>query len=64
MKAGEALADLSADKNHVWESLRALVIVGSKDDLEDVQRYTRPVQEMPQAVLRQAQETARAIESR
>ena len=33
-------------------------------DIEDVQRYTRPVPNMPQAVLRQAQETVKAIESR
>jgi hypothetical protein len=61
---GDALTDLSADKNHVWEALRALVLVGTKDDLEDVQRFTRPMSDMPQAVLRQAQETAKAIESR
>jgi biotin carboxyl carrier protein len=62
--AGAALADLSADKNHVWEALRALVLVGAKEDLEDVQRYTRPVPSMPEVVLRQAQLTVQAIESR
>jgi biotin carboxyl carrier protein len=62
--AGDALAELSADKNHVWEALRALVLVGAKDDLEDVQRFTRPMSDMPQVVLRQAQETVKAIESR
>ena len=46
-------------------TLRAsLVLIGTKDDLEDVQRFTRPIPAMPQAVLRQAQETAKAIESR
>jgi hypothetical protein len=64
VNAGDALADLSADKNHVWEALRALVLVGTKDDLEDVRRFTRPVSDMPQVVLRQAQETAKAIEAR
>jgi biotin carboxyl carrier protein len=64
VQAGDALANLGADKNHVWEALRALVLVGTKDDLEDVQRLTRPMSGMPQAVLRQAQETAKAIESR
>ena len=62
--AGSALAELSADKNHVWEALRALVLVGRQEDLEDVQRYTRPVTAMPEVVVRQAQLTVRAIESR
>src|SRR5215813_2305791 len=43
VQAGDALANLGADKNHVWEALRALVLVGTKDDLEDVQRLTRPM---------------------
>jgi len=64
VQAGAALADLGADKNHVWEALRALVLVGTKEDLEDVQRFTRPMSQMPQGVLRQAQETAKAIEAR
>jgi biotin carboxyl carrier protein len=64
VRAGEPLADLSADQNHVWEALRALVLVGTKDDLEDVQRFTRPTSDMSQKVLRQAQETVKAIETR
>jgi len=64
VKAGDALADLGADKNHVWEALRALVLVGRKEDLEDVQRFTRPISGMPAAVVRQAQETTKAIEAR
>lgn len=64
VQPGDPLADLSADQHHVWEALRALVLVGAKDDLEDVQRFTRPMSNMPQAVLRQAQETVKAIESR
>jgi len=64
VQAGDPLADLSADRNHVWEALRALVIVGQKEDLEDVQRYTRPVPGMAVVVARQARETVQAIESR
>ena len=64
VQAGDPLADLSADRNHVWEALRALVIVGQKEDLEDVQRYTRPVPGMAEVVARQARETVQAIESR
>ena len=64
VKTGEALAELSADKNHVFEALRALVLVGQKEDLEDVQRFTRPVNGMPEVVFRQAQLTVQAIEGR
>jgi hypothetical protein len=64
VKPGDPLADLSADKNHVWEALRALYIVGQPADLEDVQRFTRPVPGFPETVLRQASLTARQIESR
>lgn len=64
VKTGEALVELSADKNHVFEALRALVLVGQKEDLEDVQRFTRPVNGMPEVVFRQAQLTVQAIEGR
>jgi hypothetical protein len=62
--AGEPLADLGADKNHVWEALRALYLVGQKADLEAVERYTRPVPGMPETVVRQATLTAEAIRAR
>lgn len=62
--SGDALVDLGADKNHVWEALRGLYLVGQPSDLEDVRRFTRPVAGMPDAVERQASLTAQAIESR
>jgi len=61
---GDALAELSADKNHVWEALRALYVVGQTQDLEDVRRFTRPVPGLPESVARQAALTAQAIEAR
>jgi len=61
---GDSLADLSADKNHVWEALRALYLVGQAPDLDDVERYLRPVPGMPEALVRQASLTAQAIHSR
>jgi len=64
VKPGDPLADLSADKNHVWEALRALYIVGQPDDLEDVRRFTRPVPGFPETVVRQAALTAQQIEGR
>jgi len=61
---GDVLAELSVDKNHVWEALRGLYVVGQLQDLEDVQRFTRPVQGLPDSVARQAALTAQAIQSR
>ncbi len=62
--SGESLADLGADKNHVWEALRALYLVGQTADLEDVERFQRPIPGMPDAVVQQAAATAEAIRSR
>jgi biotin carboxyl carrier protein len=61
---GDSLADLSADKNHVWEALRALYLVGQPPDVEEVERYARPIPGMPEAVVRQASLTVQAIQSR
>ena len=64
VKAGDGIADLAPDKNHVWEALRALYIVGGTAELEDVERFTRPVPGMPATVVRQAQLTRQGIQSR
>ena len=61
---GEPLIELSPDKEHVWEALRALLRVGQKEDLEDVQRYARGVAGMPDRVRQQAILTMREIQSR
>ena len=61
---GDALAELSVDKNHVWEALRALYVVGQVDDLDDVRRFTRPLPNLPESVARQAALTAQAIQAR
>lgn len=62
--AGDSLADLSADQNHVWEALRALYLVGQAADLEDVERYLHPVPGMSETLVRQASLTLQAIQSR
>jgi biotin carboxyl carrier protein len=62
--AGDSLAEIAADKNHVWEALRALYLVGQPADLDDVERYTRPVPGLPETVVRQATLTAQAIRTR
>ena len=62
--AGDPLVEISADKEHVWEALRALWTVGTADDLEEVQRYARGVSGMPEKVQEQALLTAQAIQAR
>jgi biotin carboxyl carrier protein len=64
VKPGDPLAELSADPNHVWEALRALLLVGQAPDLEAVQRFTRPAPGMPAKIIRQAEEAAQAIRDR
>jgi len=64
VEAGQNLADLSADPNHVWEALRGLYLVGGRGDLEDVRRFTHAVAGMPEVVQQQALNTEKAIESR
>ncbi len=64
VRAGSPIAELGPDKNHVWEGLRGLYLVGQTADLEDVERYLRPVSGMPDTVGRQASSTAEAIRAR
>jgi hypothetical protein len=59
--AGDALVEISADKIHVGDALVALCRVGTKDDLEDVRRYTRAIAGMPDTVQEQALRTVQAI---
>jgi biotin carboxyl carrier protein len=64
VKPGDPLADIAPDKNHVWEALRALYLVGEPADLEAVEHFTRPVAGMPETVVRQAMATAESLRSR
>lgn len=61
---GDPLVTLAPDKNHVWEALRGLFVVGEMEDLPDVERFLRPVNGMPETVTRQASLTAQAIRGR
>jgi multidrug resistance efflux pump len=64
VRAGDVLVELSPDKEHAWEALRALLRVGQKEDLEDVRRYARGVSGMPERVRQQAALTMQEIRSR
>jgi hypothetical protein len=62
--AGAPLVEIGPDKDHTWEALRALYLVGIPEDLEDVARYARGVPGMPDKVREQAALTERAIRAR
>jgi hypothetical protein len=64
VNSGEELVVLAPDKNLVWEALRALALIGQPEDLPEVERYVRGVEDMPDEVKRQAMATAEAIRKR
>lgn len=64
VQTGDALIELSPDKEHAWEALRALWSVGRREDLDEVQLYTRGVPGLPERLRQQAALTAQAIEER
>ncbi|MGH9672641.1 MAG: HEAT repeat domain-containing protein [Bryobacteraceae bacterium] len=43
--AGEKIVELGADESHAWESLRALYLVGTREDLDDARRFVRSPEE-------------------
>jgi hypothetical protein len=64
IRVGETLFSIAPDGNFVWEALRALYIVGEREDLSEVERYARGVERMPARIKEQAALTARAIKDR
>src|SRR5579863_4076298 len=61
---GEPLLLVDPSPEMVWESLRALFLIGQKEDLPAVNSYVRGVEGMPPQVQRQAQLTQREISAR
>jgi hypothetical protein len=53
-----------AGETQVWESSRALCLVGQPQDLDDVDRYARSTPHMSERVRQQAETTAQAIRQR
>lgn len=62
--AGDPVAILSPGEEQVWESLRALFLVGTPDDLEDVDRFARGAPALSDRVRQQSSLTAAAIRHR
>jgi hypothetical protein len=61
---GDLVAVIAPGQDQVWESLRALQLVGTSEDLPAVERYTRGVEGYSEAVRRQAMVTADTIRKR
>jgi hypothetical protein len=64
IEAGMPLLLVDPSPEMVWESLRALYLIGRKDDLPAVNGYARGAEGMPQQVQQQAELTAREISAR
>jgi biotin carboxyl carrier protein len=61
VRAGQPVMELGTDDQHAWEALRALFLIGNREDLDQVRRFLRSPNEKLQ---QQAQATVRQIESR
>ena len=61
---GEEIMVLDPDPDHIFQALRALFLVGTEEDIEDVRRFLRPSDEMPAGVPQQARLTADEIRRR
>ncbi len=64
VKTGEPLLLVDPSPEMVWESLRALYLIGQKDDMPAVNPYVRGAEGMPPQVQQQAALTAREISAR
>ena len=64
VSAGSEVATVDPGAEQVWEALRALYLVGQRDDLAAVRAYEREVPEFPDRVRRQAALTEEAIQRR
>jgi hypothetical protein len=64
LQAGQPMLQVDPSPEMAWESLRALFLIGKKQDLTAVNRYVRGVDGMPTQVQQQAALTAKAISAR
>ncbi len=62
--AGAPLVEVAADENHAWEALRALYVIGTRADAEDVGRFLRGGPAGSEKLRQQAQLTMRRIEAK
>jgi HEAT repeat protein len=61
---GDPLLTMKSDEQSIWEALRALSVVGTKDDLPIIERYASGENSVSDRIKQQAILTANAIRSR
>jgi hypothetical protein len=64
VRAGGPLVLVDPSAEMVWESLRALYLIGQKDDLPAVNPYVRGTEGLPTQIQQQAELTAKEISAR
>jgi len=64
IKTGDTMLLISPDSNTVWEALRALYLIGEREDLPVVETYARGVGKLSEEIKQQASLTAQAIQRR
>ena len=64
IKTGDPLVLVDPSPEMVWESLRALYLIGQEEDLTAVEIYARGAQGLPPQIQQQAALTKQAIEKR
>ncbi len=64
IKTGDTMLFISPDSSTAWEALRALYLIGEKEDLPVVEQYAQGVGKMSKEIKEQAALTAKAIQSR
>jgi biotin carboxyl carrier protein len=64
VQPGQPILQIDPNPEMVWESLRALYLIGQKDDAPGVDRYARGIEGMPPQIQQQAALTAKAISAR
>lgn len=62
--AGAEIATIDPSAEQVWEALRALYLVGQRDDLPAIGPYQRDLPEIPDRIRQQAALTEKAIRER
>jgi hypothetical protein len=64
VQSGQKMLLVDPSPEMAWESLRAMYLIGAKDDLPTVNRFARGVEGMPPQIQQQAALTAREISAR
>src|SRR6266566_1620611 len=64
VRAGQPVLVVDPSPEMVWESLRALYLIGQKADAPAVDRYARGIEGMPPQIQQQATRTAKEIAAR